>query len=284
MAWLALRLVGLSRARLREASDLLFAAGSTGLQESPMPGDAPSYQQPWDTGPPAAPPDPLMLTAWFEDPNQASIDAQLARLDCQADWSPVEEVDWQAKWRASFTPVKISPRFVVAPPWDAPEGALIIEPGLGFGTGSHPTTRSALAAVDDLADGLRTALDVGCGSGILGIAAAKLGMSVQGIDIDEPAVRDAAHNAALNGVSATWSTRPIQSLDTPCDLVLANLHAELIVSMAPDLLRLTGKWLVLAGILVDREVPVRDTLGPHLRLAHRDQDGEWVGLRYRREP
>jgi ribosomal protein L11 methyltransferase len=223
-----------------------------------------------------------VVTAWFEDPDTAAVDRLLDDVAPTRAWAPVEDIDWEARWRASFQPIQVSPRLLVAPPWDAPDNALIIEPGLGFGSGTHPTTRSALVAVDALADGLQTALDVGCGSGILGIAAAKLGMEVEGIDVDEPSVRNAIYNAELNAVSATWSTQPVQQLTTARDLVLGNLHAELIAALATDLVRLTGHWLVLAGILVEREHLVREAIDPHLHLHLRSVDGEWVGLRYRR--
>jgi ribosomal protein L11 methyltransferase len=122
---------------------------------------------------------------------------------------------------------------------------------------------------------------VGCGSGVLALAAAKLGLEARGTDVDEPSVRDAARNARANGLVATFDSTPVHELDEPADLVLANLHAELIVRLAPELIRLTGHWLVLAGVLADREPLVKRALAP-LELVHREQDGEWVSLRYRR--
>lgn len=223
-----------------------------------------------------------MVLAWFEDPDLAALQQQLRDLPVETRWSTVEEVDWQAAWRATIHPLRITERLVVAPPWDAPPGALILEPGSGFGSGTHPSTRMALIAVEDLAPGLSTALDVGCGSGILGIAAARHGLQVEGIDVEETAIVDARANAARNQVDADWSTRPVHLLEGRRDLVLGNLHAELIVRLAPDLIRLTGRWLVLAGIIVDREPLVRAAMDPHLTLDHRVEDGEWVGLRYRR--
>ena len=140
----------------------------------------------------------------------------------------------------------------------------------------------ALVAVEALADGLQTALDVGCGSGVLAIAAARLGLRVHGIDIQPSALRDARTNAQRNGVDATFSSGPVSTLTGRYDLVLANLHAELIVSMADHLVERTGTWLVLAGILADREQPVHAALDGRLALVDRVTDGEWVSLWLRR--
>lgn len=284
MAWAALELVGLPRADLDRVSDRLFELGASGLQEDHLPGEAPPVRQPWDTGPPPPPSARVVLRAWFEDPDRPAVEAALAGAAPELRWDEVEEVDWEAEWRASFRPLVISPRLVVAPPWDAPPGAVIIEPGQGFGSGEHPTTRQALAALDALADDVSTALDVGSGSGILALAAAHLGLRASGVDVEDSAVADARANAARNGLDVPFSSTPVARLREPADLVLANLHAELIVELRADLLRLAGRWLVLAGILADREHKVRAALDPELELAHREQDGEWVSLRYRRRP
>lgn len=284
MAWVALELVGVPRADLDDLSDRLFALGASGLQEDHLPGEAPPVRQPWDTGPEPRPPARVLLRAWFEDPDRAAVEAAVGRAAPELRWEEVVEVDWEAEWRASVRPLVVSPRLVVAPPWDAPEGAVLIEPGQGFGSGEHPTTRQALTALDQLADEVSSVLDVGSGSGILALAAARLGLRARGIDVEESAVADARANAVRNGLDVPFSTTPIADLTEPADLVLANLHAELIVKLRADLLRLTGRWLVLAGILADREAPVRAALDPELELLHREQDGEWVSLRYRRRP
>lgn len=279
---MALELVGVPRADLDDVSDRLFALGASGLQEDHLPGEAPPVRQPWDTGRMPKPPSRVLLRAWFEDPDRPAVEAAVRGAAPELRWEEVVEVDWEAAWRASVRPLVISPRLVVAPPWDAPEGAVLLEPGQGFGSGEHPTTRQALAALDALADTVSTALDVGSGSGILALAAARLGLRARGVDVEESAVADARANAARNGLDVPFSTTPVADLTEPADLVLANLHAELIVKLRADLLRLTGQWLVLAGILADREDKVRAVLDPALELAHREQDGEWVSLRYRR--
>ena len=280
MAWHELALVGLRRSLLTPTSERLFAAGAAGLQEDHLPGQAPEPQQPWDTGPPPKPTLRMVVRAWFENANQDAITASLSDVEATVVWSTVDEVNWETQWRAHFKPIRISDRLTIAPPWDAPEGALIIEPGQGFGTGAHPTTQMALAEVDRLADGLQTSIDVGCGSGILAIAAARLGLQAVGVDVEEPAIRDAITNAKQNGVLCDFSTTLASDLPGTADLVLGNLHAELIVMLADDLIRLTGNYLVLAGILAEREHKVRMVMDPALALIQRVQDGEWVGLTY----
>lgn len=282
MAWWELRLTGLPRRDVDLASATLFDLGSAGVQEDWLPGTAPPPRQPWDTGPTPALPDRIVLRGWFEDPDRDVIDRAMTGFAGEQGWVPVEDVDWEAAWKAGFAPVVLTPRLTIAPPWDAPPGSVIVEPGQGFGSGAHPTTRMAAIATDELADGLRTALDVGCGSGVLAIIAARLGLDAEGVDVDEPSVRDAAANAARNDVSVRFSTTPVSELAGRRDLVLANLHAELIAALGPDLVRLTGQWLVLAGILEDREGLARAAIEPHLELVRRDTDGPWVGLRYRR--
>lgn len=282
MSFTALELVGLPRTALDAASERLFALGATGLQEDFLPGETPPPRQPWDKGARPKPPSRLVLRAWFESPDRSEVEAALADLSVELRWEEVVEVDWEARWRESFPPLRISDRLVVAPPWDVPEGAMILEPGQGFGSGEHPTTRQALAAVDALADEVETVIDVGSGSGILALAAAHLGCRASGVDIEASAVADALQNAARNGLDVPFSTTPVSKLRDPADLVLGNLHAELIVQLHHDLVRLTGTWLVLAGILADREQLVREALDARLELVHREQDGEWVSLRYRR--
>ncbi|MEQ1505454.1 MAG: 50S ribosomal protein L11 methyltransferase [Myxococcota bacterium] len=287
-----LALAGLPRIHLATASERLFAAGATGLQEDWLPGEAPAPRQPWDVGPAPPEPDRLVLRAWFDDPDRVAIERAVRTFGATATWVDVVDTDWDAVWRAQFHPSEVGPGLIVAPPWDAPPGALVIEPGQGFGTGAHPTTLQALRALLALAGGHRTALDVGCGSGILALAAARLGLDAVGIDVEPAAIRDADRNAAANGLIAAFSTTRIDEvvpLDRSglvpgrFDLVLANLHAELVIALADQLDRVTGQTLILAGILADREAQVRAALDPRsLTLVHRDQDGEWVALGYRR--
>jgi len=286
MSWWELS-VRARREHVERLSGVLFALGAAGVQEDWLPGEAPPPRQPWDTGPPPPEPPERLLRAWFEDPDPAAVGAEVVdraggRMRPEAlQWSPVREVDWEARFREGFAPIVVSPRLVVAPPWDAPEGAVVVEPGQGFGTGQHPTTRQALVALDALADAARTVLDVGCGSGVLALAAARLGLHARGIDVEAPAVEEARANATRNALQAEFSTTPLHEVREPADLVLANLYAELLVALAPDLARLTRHALVLAGILAEKEDAVRAAF-PGWAAASRAQDGEWVCLVLRR--
>jgi len=279
MDWAALDIIGLRRSHTGAASAALFRLGAVGVQESWMEGTAPAPRQPWDDGPAAPLPDRHILTAWFEAEDRSSaIHALRPWLDAHTELSWRTEVhrDWEAESRARFKPLEAG-SFVIAPPWDAPEGAILVEPGAGFGTGDHPTTRQALVLLDGLEQS--SALDIGCGSGILALAAASRGATVHGVDIEPAAVANAQHNAELNGLSASFDTRPMHELE-PADLVLANLHAELIIRHASDLMRLANRTLILAGILADRELRVRNAIP--WEVARRLVDGEWVALELRR--
>jgi ribosomal protein L11 methyltransferase len=205
----------------------------------------------------------------------------------------VHEADWAEAWKAHFPVLRIGSRIVIKPTWRrhravADDVVLALDPGMAFGTGLHPTTRLCLAALETLADrgtleGARV-LDVGCGSGILAIAAAKLGASsVLGVDTDPIAVEATVANAGRNGLADRIAARQgsLPSGDARFDVVLANLIASLLVTLAPllrDEMR-TGGALLASGIFIDREAEVRtafDAAG--LTVTARTAEGEWVAL------
>lgn len=178
--------------------------------------------------------------------------------------SPVDDVDWVLKNREQFQPISISERIWIVPTWHVaphPDAInIVLDPGAAFGTGSHPTTRLCLQWLEHALQQPRTtnkppkplsALDYGCGSGILAIAALKLGAaSAWGVDIDPQAVEAARFNATQNKVSLTLSTSD-QPLDAVADITLANILANPLKVLAPLLAAHTvlGGRLVLAGIL-----------------------------------
>lgn len=170
----------------------------------------------------------------------------------------VAEQDWVRLTQSQFDPIPISPRLWIVPTWhDAPDAAAInlkLDPGLAFGTGSHPTTRLCLAWLDAHLRGGETLLDYGCGSGILAIAAARLGAAeVDGIDIDPQAVAASADNAAQNGVRARFAL-PGGLPGRHYDIVVANILTNPLKAMAPLLagrVRRGGR-LVLSGILAEQ--------------------------------
>jgi ribosomal protein L11 methyltransferase len=209
----------------------------------------------------------------------------------------VLEADWAHAWKRHFPVLRVGRRLVIRPTWrrhraGAQDVVLALDPGMAFGTGLHPTTRLCLAGVEDFADrglisGARV-LDVGCGSGILAIAAARLGAGdLLGIDTDPIAVEATEANAGRNRLGRRIRAR-LGSLPTgegPFDVVLANLIASLLVGLAGGLreeLR-PGGSLLASGIFVDREGEVREALeSAGLEVGERRAEGEWVALEARR--
>jgi ribosomal protein L11 methyltransferase len=205
----------------------------------------------------------------------------------------VHEADWADAWKAHFPVLRVGRRLVVKPTWRrhraAPDDVVLaLDPGMAFGTGLHPTTRLCLAAIERLAEDGRIArrrvLDVGCGSGILAIAAARLGANqVVGLDTDPIAVEASTANARRNRVSRRLRARlgTLPSGAGPFDVVLANLIASLLVRLAPALHdELTpGGTLLASGIFVDREAEVRAAFeGVGLSIRTTTCQGDWVAL------
>jgi ribosomal protein L11 methyltransferase len=205
----------------------------------------------------------------------------------------VREAEWAEAWKQHFPVLRVGRRIVIRPTWRRhrvqPDDAVIaLDPGMAFGTGLHPTTRLCLAALERLADrgGLANGrvLDVGCGSGILSIAAVKLGaLAATGIDIDSLAIEATAANARRNRVARRVGARlgTLPSGRPPHDVVLANLIASLLVELAPGLfaeLR-PGGTLIASGIYVDREADVAAALQQAgLEVRGRVAEGDWVVL------
>ena len=198
----------------------------------------------------------------------------------------VAEHDWLAEWKQNWQPVEVG-RFVIAPPWsnpaEAPDRIVIrIEPGMAFGTGTHETTRLCLQAIEKYFSG-GSFLDVGTGTGILAIAAAKLfpEAHIEACDTDETAITIARENAGANGVSQQIEFR-VGSIDdstASSDLVCANLTADVIARIARTLVSLTCGKLILSGILEIQIDMVRAALHEcgvsEIEIV---QDGEWVAL------
>ena len=182
----------------------------------------------------------------------------------------IPDEDWKFSYRKHFKVEVISPRLVVRPPWESVAPApgqkvLTLDPGIAFGTGQHPTTRACLDAIDALAveDAGRTFLDVGCGSGILSIAAALEGFrEVRGFDNDPDAVRNANENAAANGLGALFFEGDLSAPDVtaPADVVAANVLAPVLVRFAREVGAFVnpGGRLILSGILDEQYGEVRD--------------------------
>lgn len=201
----------------------------------------------------------------------------------------VADQDWVRLTQSQFDPIPISPRLWIVPTWHAAPDAtainLKLDPGLAFGTGSHPTTRLCLRWLDGNIRGGETLLDYGCGSGILAIAAVKLGAgAVDGIDIDPQAVTASNDNAAMNAVSVRLGL-PDALPEAQYDMVVANILTNPLKAMAPMLagrVRLGGQ-LVLSGILVAQAQDVMDIYSEWFAFEPPETDEGWVRLAGRRQ-
>ncbi len=266
-------------------SATLFELGAIGLQEDFLPGEQPPVRQPWDTGSPAPLPKHALLRAWWNQADvamaQRGVATALQGMEGVGEplWQNQTDDGWADAWRARCIRIEVAPGWAVAPPWLAEPGDLIVEPGMAFGTGEHPTTRYCLGAVVRHARAGERCLDVGTGSGVLAIAAARLGMSCWGIDIDPEAARAARENADRNKVRIRADETPLDQVDGEYALVVANLFAEVIVSLATDLRRVCSERLVVAGVLADRAHMVIDALAP-MELAHRVDEGDWAHMEF----
>ncbi len=215
----------------------------------------------------------------------------------------IKEEDWSSNWKAHFNPVRIGTRLVVKPTWEeyphAPSDIILeLDPGMAFGTGSHATTRLCMEALEKIffregayadagPDSPRHVLDVGTGSGILAITAAKLGADhVTAIDIDPQAVTVAMDNIIMNGCenSVSVSDAPIATVAGVYDVVVANILAEELVKMAAVLIEkvAAGGYLILSGILVEKEEIVLHGFSvPGITLKEITRDAEWSCVTYR---
>ncbi len=236
----------------------------------------------------------VRVTAYFEGvANREVVRSELAEAlriyelptssVAEIDAREVPDEDWLGEWKKSWLPVEAG-RFVIAPPWSTnlPDDRIIIriEPGMAFGTGTHETTRMCLAAIEKYFEG-GSFNDVGTGTGILAIAAAKMfpAARIEACDTDEAAVEIARENAVLNGVGDRISFRSgsLEETTPSADFVCANLTADVITNLLPLLLGATCGRLLLSGILDIQLDPLAQELqqlgvsGP-IEIF---EDGEW---------
>lgn len=238
--------------------------------------------------------DGIRLVAYFEDRQDREVllrtlHAHLDDLGTAAEIqvADVPDADWATAWRVHFKPVFPTPRMVVCPPWDvqlAPAGgfSMVIDPQMGFGTGHHETTRLALMGLERCVRSGDRVLDVGTGSGILSIAAIKLGAAfVAAVDTDKPAVDNARDNLVKNGVADRVEVR-LGSVDAApgvFDVVAANIISGILVPMLPDLVaRLAGSGqMVLGGVLTrERDAFLKALSDVGLVVKDEMADGEWL--------
>jgi ribosomal protein L11 methyltransferase len=216
-------------------------------------------------------------------------------------WSPVvrrvDDEGYLDAWRTWAAPVRAGRHLVLRPAWVDP-GAVAVEPGdlvvaldpgRSFGSGSHETTRLALALLEDVVVAGDRVLDVGCGSGVLAVVAALLGAAeVTAIDVEADAVTTTADNAAANGVGdrVVASVTPLGAVPIGggFDVVVANIGSGVLPTLAAELGRRTAPdgALVVSGVLEDQLAPVRAALGPAWAVQDERVEGGWVGARLAR--
>lgn len=234
----------------------------------------------------------VVVYAAFEDEAAARHALSEVRAEYEAELVYVIRQNWATEWRRGFSAQRIGRRLLLHPSWEPAEShagdvVLTIDPENAFGSGDHETTRLVLGLLDARVTGNERVLDVGCGSGILSIAAIRLGAaSSRAVDIEDDAVIVTDRNAALNGVASSIaaSTTPLGAIDGAFDLVLANIETRVLVHMPTELrARMApGATLILSGILRKE----RDELLAVYRPMHLEEvveEGEWCACVLRRE-
>lgn len=234
-----------------------------------------------------------LVIALFAQEAQAREAAQLLPPqdffhDCKVlGVQPVPDQDWVRLTQSQFEPVEITPSFWIVPTWHEPpaqaQEIIRLDPGLAFGTGTHPTTRMCLRWIAGHPPRGQRVLDYGCGSGILAIGAAKFGAaSVDAVDIDEAAVRSTVANAQANSVQLAAGL-PDRAGGT-YDVVLANILATPLKVLAPLLCGhvAPGGALVLAGILSRQADELKAAYAPYLALEVSDEEDGWILMTARR--
>lgn len=247
--------------------------------------------------------EPTLIRAFFPSP-VARADRRRVRhrLDAlplagplpRLRWRAVTPVDWVEEWRRFYQPIEVGERLLLCPSWlDAPRSGrtvIVLDPGEAFGTGQHPTTRLSLAALERAGvEGARV-LDVGCGSGVLAVAAAKLGAAaVQGCDVDARAVEIARRNAEINGVAVEFMTGTIEDpashLELPFDVIVVNISSTVTAALAAPIAALLapGGRAILSGFLQrDRDAVAAAARAAGLELRDEAYEEGWcvlVGVR-----
>jgi ribosomal protein L11 methyltransferase len=289
MSWLQISIFAPAQASTA-LEDLLISLGALSVTISdaaddpernpvlePAPGTTPLWQQ-------------AVVTGMFEESHSPDVLKQkivksLPDEDVMIRTEILDDQDWTRAWMASYQPMKFGNRLWVCPwhlePPDPTAVNLRLDPGLAFGTGTHPTTSLCLSWLDEHCKH-RQVLDYGCGSGILAIAALMLGAEFADcVDIDEQALLATRENARANQVEPNLSTcKPEQLANRQYDLVIANILSGPLTELAPVLASHTapGGDIVLSGILSDQADDVRTAYSRHFDMSTTQTDGDWVLL------
>ena len=205
----------------------------------------------------------------------------------------VEGDDWIEIWKSHFRPLHIGERIVVCPEWikydrKPNEEVVKLDSNMAFGTGEHETTSMCLRLLQRYLTPSSVCIDVGCGSGILGISAIKLGAKYAYLtDIDYVAVESAKHNAEINGVAQSVTvahSNLLENSDVKGDIILANITAEILCGLAPSIPKnlKEGGTLILSGIIKSRlDMVIKAFTAQKLTLEEKIKDGEWIALSFK---
>lgn len=287
MPWLQL-IINSDRQSAQNIEDALLEAGAASVTFEdnadepilePALGETPLWQQTRVTGLFDAATDTTAVDAFLRQQLQGTP------LDCR--WSPLEDRDWEREWMKHYQPIQCGQRLWICPSWLAPprEDAinLLLDPGLAFGTGTHPTTFLCLQWLDAIDLSGKTITDYGCGSGILAIATLLLGAaSANCVDIDPQALTATCDNAQRNGLPLEQIPvfLPEQAPTEPTDLVIANILAGPLVSLAPKLAALTkhGGLLCLSGLIETQAEEVMASYAHWFDFDPPAQQEQWIRL------
>lgn len=206
--------------------------------------------------------------------------------DAKVEHEKMHEEDWANTWKQYYKPSKVGEKIVVKPIWEeysAKEGELVVDldPGMAFGTGTHETTRMCIQALERYVEKESTVFDVGCGSGILAIAAAKLGAKLAvGVDLDPVAVESSKENVEYNKLDNIEIIHGnlVEVIDGKADIVVANILAEIICILTDDVKRVLkeGGVFITSGIIHDRVDMVCEKLeATGFEVVEKNRDGEW---------
>lgn len=273
---------------------LLFEMGAAGVQENLQ-----FIQRDRFFSPEVIESDRLDLIAYFEQPpSPEDVQALATRLpECEVKVSEQASQDWLSLWKASWKPFPLCEDVWIVPPWLAQEFAppaqaqvLLIEPGMAFGTGTHPTTQLAARLLKDQVQSVPTAsvLDVGTGSGILALLAHRLGVpDVRAYDNDPEANRVVTENCELNQVPLfQWVENWPQIPAGQIDLTVANIIDGVLVRLKSEFRALQSPYYLFTGVLEEREAIFLEEMLEDwpLRLLRREQLGEWIGYLFAGAP
>ncbi|BFT31931.1 50S ribosomal protein L11 methyltransferase [Alteromonas sp. D210916BOD_24] len=285
MAWLQLR-INTSSEHAEVIGDMLTANGSQAVtyvdaKDTPMYEPKPGEVMLW--------PDTQVVGLFEADADMKRILQRLGKAkvlgpDFKYKLEPLEDKDWEREWMDNFHPMQFGTRLWICPSWrDVPDPNAVnvmLDPGLAFGTGTHPTTALCLRWLDGIDMSGKTVVDFGCGSGILALAALKLGAErVIGIDIDPQALQATKENARRNGVEDRLDVYlPENQPELQADVVMANILSGPLLELQDVICGYckSNGLLVLSGILAEQVGKIEDAYGRDFNLEPSAIDGEWA--------